>query len=96
MTAQDHFSGIKSNGFSLLSSSMNPAELSNLNSKYEINFSQQVMLHNKVGFNDLINNSNNIADLIFQGNEPVNLRIDAEIYGPGFAMKKDKWFCNKF
>jgi hypothetical protein len=31
MTAQDHFSGIKnSNGFSLLSSSMNPAELSNL------------------------------------------------------------------
>jgi hypothetical protein len=45
MTAQDHFSGIKnSNGFSLLSSSMNPAELSNLNSKYEINFSQQVLM----------------------------------------------------
>jgi hypothetical protein len=54
------------------------------------------MLHNKVGFNDLINNSNNIADLIFQGNEPVNLRIDAEIYGPGFAMKKTNGLCNKF
>jgi hypothetical protein len=94
MTAQDHFSGIKnSNGFSLLSSSINPAELSNLNSKYEINFFSASInaANNKVGFNDLINNSNNIADLIFQGNEPVNLRIDAEIYGPGFAMKKDKW-----
>jgi hypothetical protein len=42
--------------------------------------------NNKVGFNDLIN-SNNIADLIFQGNEPVNLRIDAEIYGPGLWKK---------
>jgi hypothetical protein len=69
---------------------MNPAELSNLNSKYEINFSQQVLMLQIIRFNDLIN-SNNIADLIFQGNEPVNLRIDAEIYGPGFAMKKDKW-----
>jgi hypothetical protein len=46
-----------------------------------------------VSFNDLINNSNNIADLIFQGNEPVNLRIDAEIYGPGFAMKRQMVFA---
>ncbi len=94
MTAQDHFSGIKnSSGLSLLSSSMNPAELSNLNSKYEINFFSASInaANNKVGFNDLINNSGTIADLIFQGNEPVNLRIDAEIYGPGFAIKKDKW-----
>ncbi|MFB0910261.1 MAG: DUF5723 family protein [Flavobacterium sp.] len=94
MTAQDHFSGLKnSNGFTLLSSSMNPAELSNLTSTYEINFFSASInaSNNKVGFNDLINNSNTIADLIFQGNAPVNLRIDAEIYGPGFAMKKDKW-----
>ena len=94
MTAQDHFSGIKnSNGFSLLSASMNPAELSNLNSKYEINFFSASVnaSNNKVGFNELVKNSGNIADLLFQGNEPVNLRIDAEIYGPGFAIKKDKW-----
>jgi hypothetical protein len=94
MTAQDHFSGLKnSNGFTLLSSSMNPAELSNLTSTYEINFFSASInaSNNKVGFNDLINNSNTIADLIFQGNAPVNLRIDAEIYGPGFAIKKDKW-----
>jgi hypothetical protein len=45
MTAQDHFSGIKIQmEFSLLGSSMNPAELSNLNSKYEINFQQVLML----------------------------------------------------
>lgn len=94
MTAQDHFSGIKnSNGFSLLSASMNPAELSNLNSKYEINFFSASVnaSNNKVGFNELVKNSGNIADLLFQGNKPVNLRIDAEIYGPGFAIKKDKW-----
>lgn len=94
MTAQDHFSGIKnSNGFSLLSASMNPAELSNLNSKYEINFFSASVnaSNNKVGFNELVKNSGNIAHLLFQGNKPVNLRIDAEIYGPGFAIKKDKW-----
>jgi hypothetical protein len=43
MTAQDHFSGIKIQMDSACSS-MNPAELSNLNSKYEINFSQQVLM----------------------------------------------------
>jgi hypothetical protein len=94
LSAQSHFSGIKnSTGFSLLSASMNPAALSNLNSKYEINFFSASInaSNNKVGFNDLVNNSGNIADLIFTGNEPINLRIDAEIYGPGFAMKKDKW-----
>lgn len=94
VTAQDHFSGIKnSNGFSLLSAAVNPAELSNLNSKYEINFFSASVnaSNNKVGFNELVKNSGNIADLLFQGNEPVNLRIDAEIYGPGFAIKKDKW-----
>jgi hypothetical protein len=40
MTAQDHF--FKKNHGCL--ASMNPAELSNLNSKYEINFSQQVLM----------------------------------------------------
>jgi hypothetical protein len=45
MTAQDHFSGIKnSNGFSLLSSSMNPAELSILILNTRLIFSQQVLM----------------------------------------------------
>ncbi len=93
MSAQDHFSGIKnSNSIGVLSTSVNPAELSNLNSKYDINlFSVSINTsNNKIGFSDLVG-SNNIENLLFQGNEPVNMRIDAEIYGPGFAMKVNKW-----
>lgn len=93
MAAQDHFSGIKnSNGVGILSTTVNPAELSNLSSKYDVNvFSLSINAsNNKVGFNDIIN-SDNIEDLIFQGDKPVNMRIDAEIYGPGFAMRLNKW-----
>ncbi|TDD96021.1 hypothetical protein E0F76_12490 [Flavobacterium cellulosilyticum] len=94
MSAQDHFSGIKnSNKVGILSISTNPAELSNLGNKYDVNFFSFSISasNNKIGFKDLINSNNNIEELIFQGNEPVNLRIDAEIYGPGFAMKHNKW-----
>ena len=93
MAAQDHFSGINtSKRIGILNAGINPAELSNLNSKYEINvFSASINAsNNKVGFEDLIN-SNNIEDLIFTGSDPVNMRIDSEIYGPGFAMKVNKW-----
>ncbi|MET0759435.1 MAG: hypothetical protein ABWZ56_03385, partial [Flavobacterium sp.] len=92
-SAQDHFSGINtSSRVGILNAGINPAELSNISSKYEfIVFSASVnAANNKVGFDDLIN-SDNIEDLIFAGDEPVNMRIDAEIYGPGFAMKMDKW-----
>jgi len=93
LAAQDHFSGIKnSNSIGVLSSSVNPAELSNLTSKYDINvFSLSINAsNNKIGFSDIVD-GNNIEDIIFDGNEPVNMRIDAEIYGPGFAMKLNKW-----
>ncbi|HLF51450.1 hypothetical protein [Flavobacterium sp.] len=93
VSAQDHFSGINtSSKVGILNAGINPAELSNITSKYEfIVFSASVnAANNKVGFDDLIN-SDNIEDLIFAGDEPVNMRIDAEIYGPGFAMKMDKW-----
>jgi len=93
VTAQDHFSGVNlSPKIGILSTGINPAELSNLNSKYEINlFSLSVNAsNNKIGFSDIVN-GNNFEDLIFKGDEPVNMRIDAEIYGPGFAMKINKW-----
>ncbi|WPR70564.1 hypothetical protein SLW70_11535 [Flavobacterium sp. NG2] len=92
--AQDHFSGLKnSNKIGILSASTNPAELSNLGSKYDINvFSFSISSsNNKVGFKDLINSDSDLEELIFTGNEPINLRIDSEIYGPGFAMKLNKW-----
>lgn len=93
VSAQDHFSGINtSRRVGILNAGINPAELSNLDSKYEVNvFSISVnAANNKVGFDDLIN-SDNLEDLIFTGDEPVNMRVDAELYGPGFAMKMDKW-----
>lgn len=93
MVAQDHFSGVNmSNRVGLLNASINPAELSNLNSKYEVNlFSVSVNVANdKIGFSDIVNGEN-IEDLLFKGNDPVNMLVDAEIYGPGFGMRLNKW-----
>ncbi|WP_255580320.1 DUF5723 family protein [Flavobacterium sp. UMI-01] len=94
MSAQDHFSGLKnSNKIGIFSASRNPAELSNLGSKYDINlFSVSMNVsNNKVGFQDLIKSDNDLEELIFSGNEAINLRIDSEIYGPGFALRLNKW-----
>jgi hypothetical protein len=94
ISAQDHFSGLKSsNKIGIFSASRNPAELANLESKYDINlFSLSISAaNNKLGFKDLAGSSSEIESKIFAGNEPVNLRVDAEIYGPGFAMKLNKW-----
>jgi hypothetical protein len=94
LSAQDHFSGIKnSNSVGILSTSLNPAELTNMSSKYDLNlFSFSINAsNNKIGYSDIINSDSNFEDLIFKGNEPINFRIDAEIYGPGFAMKLNKW-----
>ncbi|WP_418263153.1 DUF5723 family protein [Flavobacterium faecale] len=94
MSAQDHFSGLKnSNKIGIFSASRNPAELSNLGSKYDINlFSFSISAsNNKIGFQDLINSDSDIEELVFTGSEPINLRIDAEVYGPGFAMRLNKW-----
>ena len=66
LAAQDHFSGIKnSNSIGVLSSSVNPAELSNLTSKYDINvFSLSINAsNNKIGFSDIVD-GNNIEDII--------------------------------
>ncbi|WP_366183554.1 hypothetical protein [Flavobacterium ovatum] len=94
MSAQDHFSGLRnSNKIGVLSASTNPAELINLGSKYDINlFSFSISAsNNKLGFSDLVGSSSDIESKIFAGNEPINLRVDAEVYGPGFAMKVNKW-----
>ena len=91
--AQEHFSGIStSKRVGILNIGMNPSELANLNSKFEIQlFATSInVANNKIGIKDL-NNDSNLENLIFKGNEPVNLNIDAEIAGPGFAMKLLKW-----
>ena len=91
--AQEHFSGIStSKRVGILNIGMNPSELANLNSKFEIQlFATSInVANNKIGVKDLTGDSN-LENLIFKGNEPVNFNIDAEFAGPGFAMKLLKW-----
>lgn len=91
--AQEHFSGIStSKRVGILNASMNPSELSNLKNKFEIQlFSTSINIaNNKVGFKDLTNGSD-LEELIFKGDEPVNLNVDAELMGPGFAMRLLNW-----
>ena len=93
MNAQDHFSGINtSRRVGIQNISLNPAELANLTSKYETNlFSLSVgVANNKVGFND-ITGDEDFEDLIFAGSEAADLRFDAEITGPSFAFRLNKW-----
>jgi len=93
VSAQDHFSGIStSNRVGILNGDLNPAEFSNLSKKFEVNIyglSFNVS-NNKIGFNDLTSDTN-LENLIFQGTESVNMRIDGQILGPSFAMKWMKW-----
>ncbi|MES2543468.1 MAG: DUF5723 family protein [Bacteroidota bacterium] len=92
-SAQDNFSGIgTSRRVGILNVGLNPAELSNLSSKYEFNlfgFSSSVT-NNKIGFKDLTGDED-LEDLIFEGDETVNLRLDGEVYGPSFAFRLKKW-----
>lgn len=91
--AQEHFSGITtSKRVGILSGGINPSEFANLSSKIEINLfaSSFNVSNNKVGFKDIIN-GNNIENLIFAGNEPVNFSIDAQFAGPSVAIKALGW-----
>lgn len=91
--SQDHFSGIStSRRGGLLNAAMNPAELANLKTKYEIGiFSGSFNLsNNRLGFDDLVG-GDDLEKKLFEGNKDVDLRFDGEVYGPAFAMKIDKW-----
>ena len=91
--SQEHFAGIStSSRVGILNASNNPAELVNMKNTFEgslLSTSINVS-NNKVGFNDLFSNTS-LETLIFKGNDPVNLRADAEIYGPSFGFKFKKW-----
>ena len=91
--AQDHFSGITtSKRVGILYASLNPSELSNLDSRIEVqlmSFSLNVS-NNKIGFSDIANR-NNLEDLIFKGTGPVSFNVDSEILLPGVALKILNW-----
>ncbi|MBF6642534.1 hypothetical protein IVB69_13665 [Flavobacterium sp. J49] len=91
--AQDHFSGIStSNRVGILNANVNPAELANLSKKFEVNIYGLSfnVANNKIAFSDISSDAD-FETLIFQGSSPVNARIDAEIMGPGVAMRWKKW-----
>lgn len=90
---QEHFTGLtNSSRVGIITVGMNPAELSNLANKFEFNtFGTSINVsNNKIGFNDIIEGKN-LEKLIFIGGEPVNMRLDAEVYGPSVAIKLLKW-----
>ncbi len=91
--AQEHYSGIStSSRTGILNANVNPAELANLAKTFEVNIygvSFNVS-NNKIAFSDISSDAN-FEELIFQGTSPVNARIDAEILGPGFAMRWMNW-----
>ncbi|TDP60692.1 hypothetical protein [Flavobacterium dankookense] len=91
--AQEHFSGIStSNRVGILNVNINPAELTNLSKKFEVNiFGLSVNVANdKLAFSDF-NSDTDFEELLFSGTSPVNARVHAEINGLGFAMRWKKW-----
>jgi hypothetical protein len=91
--SQEHFSGLNtSSRVGLLTTNLNPAELANQSNKFEVNIIGMSfnVANNKIGFSDLTSDAD-LGALIFKGSEPVNLRVDAQIYGAGFSVKHKKW-----
>jgi hypothetical protein len=91
--SQEHFNGMSMSAkVGMLNASINPAELPNLSKKFDVNFYgfSFVASNNKIGFDDILD-GNNLEELVFRGNESVNAHINAEIFGPGFAMRWKKW-----
>lgn len=94
MQAQEHFSGISTTSRTgVLNGIYNPAELINMNNKFEFQFfaTSFNIANNKISIGDAFKDDQDFEELIFAGNEPVNFRLDAEILGPGFAFKYKKW-----
>jgi len=94
MAGQEHFSGIStSQRVGIINAGINPAELGNLETSYDIHiFSTSIKASsNKVGFSDLFDDSTNLKNRLFAGEEAANLSFDGEIYGPSIAFAYEKW-----
>ncbi|MFT6748778.1 MAG: hypothetical protein ACI9XR_001582 [Flavobacterium sp.] len=90
---QEHFNGIStSSRVGILNANYNPAELVNMNNKFEVgglSFSANIG-NDKIGFSDIFSDTS-IEEKLFLGDGVVNLRADVEAYLPSFAMKYQKW-----
>lgn len=92
--SQEHFSGINtSRRVGLLNANINPAELINLSNTYEVNVFNVSgnIANNKMTFGELVKGGDDFEQKLFAGSESLNMRVDAEILGPAFAYKMEKW-----
>ena len=90
--SQEHFAGLNtSNRVGVISVSNNPAELVNMSNRIEIGiFSISANVsNNKISLKDALSNDD-LEDKIFEGDTPVNLKVDGEVYGPSFGIKLKK------
>jgi hypothetical protein len=93
LSAQEHFSGINtSQRGGIINAGVNPAELMNFTSKYNVNILSVSVKgsNNKLGFSDLLSGGD-FSDRLFEGEGNVDLRLDGEIYGPSLAYRINDW-----
>ena len=91
--SQEHFAGLAtSSRVGIMAADLNPAELRNMSHKFEINgFGTSInVANNKISFKDLTSDSD-LEKKLFAGTEPVNMRVNAVLLGPGFAIKALNW-----
>lgn len=91
--AQEHFTGIStSRRGGLLNASLNPAELTNQQTPFDVNvFNFGInVANNKISFGDIVS-GDDFDRLIFETGEPTNLRLDAKILGPALSVKRGSW-----
>ncbi len=91
--AQQHFSGIgTSSRTSFYNAAVNPAELANISTRFEANVIGLSInaSSNKAKFSDLISGKD-LEDRLFEGDDPTDLRIDAEVAGPALSYKTGNW-----
>ncbi|MFN3800109.1 hypothetical protein [Belliella pelovolcani] len=93
--AQTPFIGIQnSSRKSMISATMNPAEINNLNKKVEVNFFSinGSVSNNIISFGDIFEFGGDVVDVAFErANGPVNMRTEASVLGPSFGIKTGKW-----
>jgi hypothetical protein len=93
VSAQQHFAGMNtSSRGGIINGTLNPAELANFTAKYDVIIVAPSVIasNNKIGFSELVG-GDQLEEKLFSGDETVNLHIDGEILGPGFAFGYNKW-----
>lgn len=93
LLAQSHFAGFLSNKrVGMLHVGYNPAELSNLTHKHELNIlgASVAFGSNKLSISDL-KSEKDLKNILFSSGTPLKLDLNSEILGPSLGIKYAKW-----